>query len=92
MAKVVGLQQHITELCIRQTICFSNSTLHRIFGQHLIHCYVLTDLAQEVEHRDLASPVGVVNQSRLCWTLFEIQNSLELPFDALHIVVQCLRV
>ena len=62
---VGGLQEHVAELGEREPA--PHPPLDRVLGEHVRDREVLPDVAQEVEHRDLAQPVEVVHHGRRRW-------------------------
>ncbi len=61
----------------------SKRAAHRLLGHHLVDREVLADVAQELEGRDGAQPVGVVEQEGAV----EIEELAELGPDALQVAL-----
>ena len=85
--EVVGLQEHVAELGVRDAVLAVDAQLDRLLGQHLVDGDVLADVAEELEHRDRlrssrrcrpASPHGPGSKS---------SDPAELHLDARHVVV-----
>ena len=92
VTEVVGLQQHVAELGVRDAVLAVEARAHGILGDHLIDREVLADVTKELEHRDGVRPVGVVDQCRLERTGLEVEQLAELHLDALDVVPQRLVV
>ena len=63
LQKVVGLQEHVAELGVRDAILPLQPRLHRVLRHHVVDGEVLADIAQEVHHRNRRQPVGVVDDA-----------------------------
>ena len=50
--EVVGLQEHVRELGVRDAVLALDAAAHRVLGDHLVDREVLAHVAQELEHRD----------------------------------------
>ena len=62
VAEVVRLEEHVAELGERQAAL--EPDLDRVLGEHVRHREVLAGVAQEVDQRQLAEPVEVVDHDR----------------------------
>ena len=84
--EVVGLEQHVAELGVRDAGVTGETGLDRLLRHHLVDRDVLADVAEEVEHAGAGGPVGVVDQRRLIRTWLEVEDPLQLELDARHVV------
>ena len=82
--EVVGLQQHVAELGVGDALLGSlEAGLDRLLGHHLVDGEVLADVAQVLEHRQRAEPVGVVEQQGPA--LGQVEEPPQLGPDALEV-------
>ena len=91
MPEVVGLQEHVRELGVRDAVLALHARAHGFFGNHLIDGEVFADVAQEIEGAHRCGPVGVVDQARRVRTV-EIENPLELLLHTRHVVRERLAI
>ncbi|CAB5009711.1 unannotated protein [freshwater metagenome] len=51
MPEIVGLEQHVAELGVRDAVLALDPAAHGVLGGHLVHREVFANVAQELEHR-----------------------------------------
>ena len=78
VGEVVCLEQHVAELGERQPAL--QADLDRVLGEHVRDREVLAGVAQELDQRELAEPVEVVDQDR-AGPRREVEEALELAPD-----------
>ena len=74
--EVVGLQQHVAELGVRDAVLAVDAAAHGVLGDHLVDREVLADVAEELEHVIGVGPVGVVDQRGLERPRLEVEQLL----------------
>ena len=79
VGEVVRLEQHVAELRERQPALQAH--LDRVLGQHVRDREVLARVAQELDQRQLAQPVEVVDHDRAVAAGREVEEPLELAAD-----------
>ena len=79
MPEVVRLKEHVAELGERQAALQAH--LDRVLGEHVRHREVLARVAQEVDQRQLAEPVEVVDHRCRAGARREVEEPLELAAD-----------
>ena len=84
--EVVGLQQHIAELGVGDSV--GHSAADGLLGEHVVDAEVLAHVAHEVNRVDLFQPVGIVDEERRIVPGVEIQVSRQLRPDALQVLLQ----
>ena len=62
---VVGLQQHVRELGVRDAVLALDPGADRLAGEHLVDGDVLADVAEEGQQRDVTGPLVVVDERPL---------------------------
>lgn len=85
--EVVGLQQHVAELGVRQPGFALEPRAHAVLRDHHVDREVLADLAQEVEVVERHGPVGVVHQFCRIRAV-EVQQLRELGLDRRDVVFE----
>ena len=89
--EVVGLQQHVAELGVRDPLVRPlEARLDRLLGDHLVDREVLADVAEELEDRDAAQPVDVVEEEGA--VVLEVEELAELGSDALEVALDRLEI
>jgi hypothetical protein len=89
--KIVALYQLIGEFGKRHAIAgfTGQAFLHRILGHHIVHCDMLTHVADKAEERKLLHPVVVIYQFSLVWCVgFKIEQFHQLGFQTFLVVTQ----
>ena len=65
MIKIVGLQQHVRKLCVRNAVfAILQPCAHAFLSHHVIDSKMLTHIAQEMHVAKLADPIVVVHHTR----------------------------
>ena len=77
--EVVRLQEHVAELRERQAALEAN--LDGVLGEHVRHREVLADVAQEIDERQLAEPIEVVDHQRAARSGREVEEAFQLTAD-----------
>ena len=82
--EVVGLQQHVAELGVRDAVVGTlEAGLDRLLAHHLVDGEVLADVAQVLERGQRTEPVDVVEQQAPF--LGQVEELPELGADALDV-------
>ena len=89
--EVVGLEQHVAELGVGDPLIRTlEAGLDGLLGHHLVDGEVLADVAQVLEGRQRAEPVGVVEQQGAA--VVEVEELAQLGADRLEVALDGLEV
>ena len=89
--EVVGLEQHVAELGVRDALIGAFETaLDGLLGHHLVDGEVLAHIAQVLERREPAQPVGIVEEQ--CAVVVEVEELGQLGTNPLQVALNALEV
>ena len=90
MAKVVGLEELVAELGETDAGLAAEAGFYAVLGDHAAEGEMFTHVAQEIEEADGSGPVSVVDDTGGIAGGAEIEETLQLSFNACEIVSELL--